>query len=394
MFTTLAIFRAGTHTANSGQSIAFSEADLEATVKAYDPARHEAPLVVGHPKADAPAYGWVKALAFSDGEVSAEPHQVQAEFEEMVNSGRFKKISASFYLPDAPQNPVPGVYYLRHVGFLGAQPPAVKGLKDAQFADGEAGVIEFDEWTDRDIADLLQGLREWFIGKYGLEEADNALPSWPIESLKERAVRESVHNSIPEPDPATPEALADAVSEAAAAVSEMAAAIEAVKEEIDEIGDSKSPEYSEVQKAKDALKAKAAELANLEKSLQAKALEVKSAETLAFCEELSKTGRIPPRHAKGLAAFMYRQDDISAVDFGEALEETPLAWFKKFLQSLPKQVEFTELKNDPPPLTTVDFTVAPGYTVDMAGLELHKKATDYQKAHPGIEFYDAVKAVS
>ena len=65
----------------------------------------------------------------------------------MVAAGAFKKISASFYSPSSPQNPVPGVYYLRHVGFLGAQPPAVKGLRNPAFADGEDGVISFEEFT-------------------------------------------------------------------------------------------------------------------------------------------------------------------------------------------------------------------------------------------------------
>lgn len=76
----------------------------------------------------------MRSLAAGDDGLNAEPHQVDPEFAEMVNAGRFKKISASFYTPDAPNNPVPGVYYLRHVGFLGAQPPAVKGLKQAEFA--------------------------------------------------------------------------------------------------------------------------------------------------------------------------------------------------------------------------------------------------------------------
>jgi len=40
---------------------------------------------------------------------------------------------------------VPGVYYLRHVGFLGAQPPAVKGLRPIELAEGEPGVIHFSE---------------------------------------------------------------------------------------------------------------------------------------------------------------------------------------------------------------------------------------------------------
>ncbi|MDL6388248.1 peptidase, partial [Escherichia coli] len=68
------------------------------------------------------------------------------QFAEMVTDGRFKKVSASFYLPDSPSNPKPGVLYLRHVGFLGAQPPSVKGLKQVSFSEQEEGVVEFADW--------------------------------------------------------------------------------------------------------------------------------------------------------------------------------------------------------------------------------------------------------
>ncbi|MET4129062.1 hypothetical protein ACSSV6_002357, partial [Roseovarius sp. MBR-38] len=43
----LHIFRAGRHTAMSGQSLEFSEAQVSAIAAAYDPALHEAPIVIG-----------------------------------------------------------------------------------------------------------------------------------------------------------------------------------------------------------------------------------------------------------------------------------------------------------------------------------------------------------
>ncbi|WP_217994839.1 hypothetical protein [Methylogaea oryzae] len=72
---------------------------MEATARAYDPATHEAPIVVGHPAMDAPAYGWVSAVAYADGALSATPDQVDPAFAELVAAGRYKKISASFYAP-------------------------------------------------------------------------------------------------------------------------------------------------------------------------------------------------------------------------------------------------------------------------------------------------------
>lgn len=137
------IFKPGRHTAMSGAELAFSESDLAASAAAYNPALSEAPIVVGHPALDLPAYGWVKSLAFADGGLEAEPDQVDPAFAEMVAAGRFKKISAAFYPPDAPKNPVPGVYYLRHVGFLGAAAPAVKGLRTPAFAEDD-GVVTLE----------------------------------------------------------------------------------------------------------------------------------------------------------------------------------------------------------------------------------------------------------
>lgn len=134
------LIRPGTYTAMGGQEITFSEEDLRASAAAYSTSLSEAPLVVGHPQTDAPAYGWVETLRFS-GSLEAMPYQVDPAFAEIVAAGRYKRVSASFYLPAAKNNPKPGSYYLKHVGFLGATAPAVKGLRTAQLAGGEEGMI-------------------------------------------------------------------------------------------------------------------------------------------------------------------------------------------------------------------------------------------------------------
>ena len=140
------IFRAGRHVDDAGGVHEFSGADIAQIAAAYDPALREAPLTVGHPASNLPAYGWVKGLAASQRTLTMSPHQVDPQFAEMVQAGRFKKRSASFYAPASPSNPTPGRWYLRHVAFLGAQPPAVAGLKDIQFAEGDAeGAVSFSE---------------------------------------------------------------------------------------------------------------------------------------------------------------------------------------------------------------------------------------------------------
>lgn len=140
------IFRAGRQVDDAGNAHDFSEADIAAIAARYNPALREAPLTVGHPASNLPAYGWVKGLAAAGPVLTMSPHQVESQFAEMVHAGRFKKRSASFYPPGHPSNPTPGQWYLRHVAFLGAQPPAVAGLKDIQFAEGDAeGAVSFSE---------------------------------------------------------------------------------------------------------------------------------------------------------------------------------------------------------------------------------------------------------
>lgn len=128
------IFKAGTHVDTAGNSRVFTVEDVKGMAAVYDPALHEAPLVIGHPMDDKPSQGWVTALEATDeGVLLMTTRKVDPAFAADVRAGRFLKRSASFYPPHAPNNPAPGKWYLRHVAWLGAQPPAVKGLADVNF---------------------------------------------------------------------------------------------------------------------------------------------------------------------------------------------------------------------------------------------------------------------
>lgn len=148
------IFKAGKRPDASGRMIEIKLQDLMQAVTSYDPQLHEAPAVIGHPKDNAPAYAWVNALNLEGDTLNAELTQIDPNFAEMVEAGRFKKISASFYLANSPHNPRPGYLYLRHVGFLGAMPPAVKGLRNPEFSDNESGVVNFAVSLDDEITAL------------------------------------------------------------------------------------------------------------------------------------------------------------------------------------------------------------------------------------------------
>ncbi|WP_374355549.1 peptidase [Chitinimonas sp.] len=306
----LHIFKAGRQTAMSGQTLQFSEADLAASAAAYDPALHEAPIVIGHPAADAPAYGWVKSLSADASGLQAEPTQVDAAFAELVDAGRYKKISAAFYPPNAPTNPVPGVYYLRHVGFLGAQPPAVKGLKQVEFGESDDMVV-FADWDDITNARLWRSLRDWFIGKFGLEEADKVIAAWDVSSLESAAAQPDASDENTQPtfaDPATPT----------------------------------QQEPTVTQEEADALRA---ENEALKRQFAASKKAAQAAEFGEFLGGLVKDGRVLPAEMPGLLAFMQALPD-DVLEFGEGDErvsQPQTTFIRSFLSNLPRRVEFGEV---------------------------------------------------
>ncbi len=113
----------------------FTTADLDKIAESYDPKLHEAPVVIGHPAHDQPAYGLVKTLRRAGDSLWAQLRKVDPGFSDLVEQGRFTQRSVALYR-NMPQTSGP---YLRHLGFLGAQPPEVKGLQPIQFNDGERG---------------------------------------------------------------------------------------------------------------------------------------------------------------------------------------------------------------------------------------------------------------
>lgn len=320
------IFRPGRHTSMQGATIDFGEGDLIATAKAYDPTRHEAPLVIGHPRADAPAWGWVGGLTADEGGLFATPRQLDPAFAEMVRAGRFKKVSASFYTPDSPHNPVPGVYYLRHVGFLGAQPPAVKGLAPVpvNFAEGdtEEGCVSFDFAESpgllRWLADLFRGLREYVVEKDGAETADRAIPSYAVSGLQEMAAASAAQ---------------------AAEIPAFAENLPPQKEHTmqkQETPPVENADFAETKARADELERKVAYLTGIARKERASRV----------VDKALADGRLTPAQSVGLADFMAGLDEEGTFDFaedgGKTTSMSPAAFMAAFLERLPKQVDFSE----------------------------------------------------
>ncbi len=324
----LHIFKPGQWTTAAGEVIEFSQADLLATAKAYDPKKSKAPLVIGHPKVDHPAKGWTVSLSATERGLFAAADKVDPEFAESVRAGSYGTVSAKFYRPTDANNPVPGVWYLRHIGFLGAQLPGVKGLDDPEFAEGEDGCVcfqegvAFGEWDAMTSANLWRNLRDWMVSKFGLEEADKALPNYDVRALELGAaedINEARHAA------GAPAAFAENP-----AITTQPPQESAVTEE-------------EAARLREENAAKDREIA----SMRAAEAERKNASVLAdnvaFAESMASEARIPAALTKQVAAIGAQLQATPDVEFGEGDAKKPLhESFRDFVRALPKQVEFGE----------------------------------------------------
>jgi len=410
------IFRPGRHTTNSGTTLEFTEAQLAASAAAYDPAKHEAPLVVGHPKTDDPAYGWVRSLQFGETGLEAIPDQVEPQFDEMVQAGRFKKVSASFYPPGHPGHPIQAgdgsdAYYLRHVGFLGAQPPSIKGLKHTEFADNAEGIveIEFSDAGDEALITRIVGkVLEVLRGK-GSEfaEPEYAGPhkSYPIKSSTDVKDAWDLAGKAADPDAVRRRVIqiakahnwADALP-ATARDWAKAHSISFSDQEVTDV-DPKELEQREAALAEREKKVEAKETAfsEREQQLTEQERERAAAASAEFVEGLVKDGKVLPREKGGVTALVTSLQGAQELEFSEddkSVKEEPAKILREFLEGLPKRVDFNERSKDKGGKErTSTIKVPQGYEVSPEGAELHNRILAYAEEH-NVDYETAVARVS
>ena len=323
------IFRTGKHTAMDGSTVEIGPAELAAIAAAYDPQAYQAPLVVGHPKTDDPAYGWVEGLDVADDRLVASVGQVDEAFADLVGAGRFKHVSASFYRPGAPNNPRPGEWYLRHVGFLGAQAPAVKGLRQVSFADKAEDIATFGELQGRTVLRVLRSIRDWLLTDFGTETADKVLPGHEPDWLADD--------------------LAAATAASPASADAQKPAEMAQTDEDEDMTDKKSGDGAA---DAEALARRQAELDEREAAAKKRDAEFAEREAKArreengrFLDGLIEAGTFAPGHKAGMLDFMDGLDAAGTVEFGEgesAVKETPLGYLKGLLAKSGTVVDLSE----------------------------------------------------
>lgn len=347
------IFQGGKQTDSSGREHD-GDALIEKSLAKFNAAKHEPPACIGHPAHDAPAYGWVEGLkkvVHKGGNLLlAKFKQVEPNFEGMVKAGRFKKRSAAFY-PDGS---------LRHVAFLGAAPPAVKGLPDMAFSEEADAVFEFAEnnWKWEQMGHVLRSLREWLIDKFDQDTADRVVSQWAIDDIRAAPPEAAAEEIQPQP------ALYAEKEDNMAGVKDKLAAL--FQEFLGKIPDDQAAAaggavgggtFTEAdlaaakkQAADDAAKAErekvAAEFAEKERVAL---LAARKGEISVWCDKMVAEGKLTPAIVKfGLPQFMEALAEKSeTITFGEGDGKTEATLFDRFKglfeTVMPKVVNFGEI---------------------------------------------------
>jgi len=356
----LAIFRVGR------QAGEMTEERVRAAVAAYDPALHEAPLVLGHPQHDSPAYGWVSSLNYDESShlVTAQPVRVQEALVEAVKAGSYRKVSASFYRPGVAENPAPEGYYLRHVGLLGGTPPVIKGLPALELAEaGDADIVtvEYADVRGGVLERLLRSLRDWMIETQSLEKADQILPQHELDYL----VAEGDDTHYAE----------------------------------DTMTDTLTAE--QLQAKADELAAREAAQAQREQDWEAAETERRRAGIRDFAEGLAKDGKILPRDKDGVIAVLDSLPADTTVNYADesgVAHQAPAAdWLREFLARRAPEVQYGELApadgNATQPGAVTGLKVPSGCEIDQRHADVHKQALQYAEQNQ-CSYTEAIQAIA
>lgn len=274
------VFRAGKYPQGE-----FTKKQVAEIAANYDPKFCEAPITLDHEQSG-PAYGWVD-VAKAEGDIlKVSFKDTPKEFQEEVNSGKYKKVSVELYKNLEGKGP-----YLKAVSFLGAAIPQVKGLEPVKFMEGESEFYEFEVETDDSE-------------KFSAEE---------IEDLKKQV--EDLENQI------------EKFKQKDKNKEQKLETIKSLKEKISALND-EVKSFKEKAEGKEEIEQ---ELNNIKTTLKNKEFE-------EFIEKQINAGKLVPANKDVVLSVLQELDNVKK--FGE--DSQVVTDFKTFIESLPKQITFEE----------------------------------------------------
>ena len=380
------VFRPGTFRPLGGNApLVFAKETLRDIARIYDADFADAPIVVGHPRTDDPAKGWVKSLEFNEqtNRLVAKVGDLDAAFADDVKSKRYKKISVRLFTPEHPANPKPGHYYLRHVGFLGAASPAVTGLKSVSFAgDDDQQSITLETMDFADMPQETQTLRArimaWLADKFGADEAKSLMSDEEADKL----FGEEVDSNVKTGKPA-----------ATIAPEEKPDTTEKTDEAPNGVDDGDAKKKGKKPDAAFAVLEKEKELAKREASIRERERVIAHDANVSFADNLIKEGKWLPVSRQALVGILDAIDiDAASISFSDGSD--PAKSLREALMKQPPVVPLGDsVTKDGGLDKSVSFAAPDGYSVDPDRLALHAKAMARMRANPNLTYIEAAAAI-
>jgi len=282
------IFKTGEHTDSSGVTRTWTEDDLKEIEKLYNEQnpdeQHLAPIVYGHPSSEDAALGWVEKLKVEGNVLKAKLVELSEQLIQSIKDGAYKFQSIALY----PNK------LLRHLGILGAVPPAVKGLKPLSeyFSDSRFLLFEF---ANEDINDV-EKIKTYIRQKYGEDDYQIMLKDLLLIKKEDVQMDTTKENNAPADN-------TQALSEA---------------------------KFSEM----------GAKIKELERKNEELAFDL-------FFNELALQGYVIPAQKELIKSIA-----VPNYQFGEG--KTLLTNLTELIKTFPKQIEFKEVAKEAPPTDEID----------------------------------------
>ena len=142
-----------------------TKSDLNEIVASYSEVNDKAPVVVGHPKDNSPAYGVINKMEVVGDKLMIHATNMKKKIVKAIKNKQLLAQSISLFPRDHDANPTKGKLHVRHSGMLGGKRGAVHGLEPLpEFSDGEDTEfinIDFSESQDKKNKSLFDRFMEW-----------------------------------------------------------------------------------------------------------------------------------------------------------------------------------------------------------------------------------------
>lgn len=325
-------FKIGTHTDSDGDVKDWTADDIKTIADKYNakvatdnPERRVAPVVLGHPTADAPAYGWVEKAKVLGDKLMLKLSQLQPAFVNALKEGLYKTRSISLY-PDLN---------IRHLGFLGAAQPAVAGLAPFKFASEEKyDTYEFSQEDSVDV-NMLKTENKFFKRLFELfhidvknfkgdgNMADTKIETKVEPKIEPTAVVAPVEKKVEMTEPVVEKKVEPVVPPVAPVIAPVVPVVDFTEE----------------------IKALKAEIVILKAELAANKVEKIETSYKEFVDKLVTEGRCRPVDVEQTIINLKARAELDkAKNFAETDElKSSVHQYKEYLSTMPKIVEFNEL---------------------------------------------------